>query len=418
MGCAPLPPPTGTVIEVVPSQAGQLRGIINGVSPGTTILLHDGTYDMSNGDNSSRLTFGTANVTLRSFSGNRGAVVLDGNYQTNELVSIYASNVTIADLTVKRAYHHPIHISGSQGSPITGTVIHNVRVVDPRQQAIKINASGNGWADYGVVQCSSIELTSAGRSQVSNCYTGGIDAHSARGWIVRRNRIQGFWCANGLSEHGVHFWSASRDTLVEQNVIVDCARGIGFGLGSEGGGRDYPDDPYPGVNNKGHIDGVIRNNFISATNSGLFSSQYGFDTGIGLEQATGALVLHNSVASSQDPVSSSIEWRFSSTSAEIANNLTTFRLLARNGGQANLQGNISSAQTNWFESVAGGDLHLQPSGSAAVDEAVSLPAGWADRDFDHHLRGSVRDVGADEAVESIFEDGFESGDWGDWIVTF
>ena len=61
---------------------------------GTTILLEDGTYDLLDGDFSSRLSFNAPNVTLRSLSGNRDAVILDGAYGTNELTSIHASNVT------------------------------------------------------------------------------------------------------------------------------------------------------------------------------------------------------------------------------------------------------------------------------------------------------------------------------------
>lgn len=414
--CPPLLPPAGPVIEVFPHQAAELQQIVNGAESGTTIVLHDGFYDLSDGA-VSQLYFSTPGVTMRSASGDRGSVILDGSYVTGELVNIYASDVTIADLTLQRAYYHPIHISGLEGSPIEGVVMHNLRVVDPGEQAIKINPIGDGWVDHGVIECSSIELTAAGRTQIrNNCYTGGIDAHAARGWIVRGNRIQGFWCPSGLSEHGVHFWRVSRDTVVEQNVIVDCARGVGFGLGSSGGSREYPDDPYPSVDNKGHIDGVIRNNFIAATDAGLFASQYGFDTGIGLEQAAGARVLHNSVAASQTPASSSIEWRFTSTFAEVANNLTTHILKARDGGQANLQGNISTAETNWFADVPGGDLHLESAGVAAVDAGAALPAGWADRDLDGQMRDALPDVGADEVSALLFGDGFESGDLQNWLV--
>lgn len=413
--CTPLPPPDGTVVEVLPSQADQLKTMVQGAASGTTLLLHDGFYDMSGGG-SSQLVFSTPGVTLRSLSGDRDGVTLDGGYVTGELLSVQASDVVIADLTLRRAFYHPIHVSGLPGNPITGVVVHNVRIVDPGEQAIKINPIDDGWVDDGRIECSSIELTPAGRAEIRNdCYTGGIDAHAAQGWIVRRNRIEGFWCPNGLSEHGIHFWKASRDTLVEQNLIVDCARGIGFGLGSSGGSRSYPDDPYPTFPNKGHIDGVIRNNFVAADDSELFSSEYGFDTGVGLEQAAGARVLHNSVASSQGPRSSSIEWRFTSTFAEIANNLTTHRLLPRDGGQANLQGNLSSAQVGWFTELALGDLHLEPAGETAVDTGVPLAMGWADRDFDHQWRDGFPDVGADEAADSIFSDGFESGDLREWI---
>jgi hypothetical protein len=406
--CDSLPAPWGAIIEVRPDQASSLRGIVDAAEAGTTILLHPGTYEMSLGDATSRLVFDTPGVTLRSFSGDRASVVLDGAYQTNELVSIYASNVTIANLTLKRAFDHPIHINGTSGNPISGVVLHNLRIVDPGQQAVKINAVADGYADDGVIECSHIELTQVGRTQIrDNCYTGGIDAHAARGWRVQRNRIEGFWCPSGLSEHGVHFWRASRDTLVEQNVIVDCARGVGFGLGTQGGSRVYPDDPYPNVSDKGHIDGMIRNNFIAAADASLQASSSGFDVGIGLEQAHGVRVLHNTVASSQQPSSSSIEWRFSGTNAQVGNNLVSHNLKERDGAQASLSGNVLDAPLGWFESVVQGDLHLVDGASGAVDVASDLAPGLVDFDIDDEIRGSLRDAGADE-YGLLFADGFET----------
>jgi hypothetical protein len=48
-------------------------------------------------------------------------VVLDAGYVTGELISIQASGTTIADLTVQKAYYHPIHITGtSSGSSHLG----------------------------------------------------------------------------------------------------------------------------------------------------------------------------------------------------------------------------------------------------------------------------------------------------------
>ena len=183
--CEPLPPPEEPIIDVFPAQAGDLREIVAGAASGTTVLLDDGFYDLSGGDAVDRLSFNTPAVVLRSASGDRDAVVLDGSYVTNEIISIHASGVIIADLTIQRAFDHPIHISGSPGAAISGDLIHNVRIVDPGQQAIKINAVGDGYGDYGVIECSFIELTEAGRAEVrDNCYTGGIDAHKAWGWVV------------------------------------------------------------------------------------------------------------------------------------------------------------------------------------------------------------------------------------------
>jgi Right handed beta helix region len=324
--------------------------------------------------------------------------VIDGGYAIGEVLSIAASSITIAELTVQRPLYHPIHVTGGPAADTTGTLIYRVRTIDPGEQAIKINASAEGfYADDGTVACSHLELTDAGRPMVSNCYTGGIDAHHSRGWEIRDNHIEGFWCQEGLSEHAVHFWNGARDTVVERNTIVDCVRGVGFGLGDQGNGtgREYADDPCPGVNGYvGHYGGTIRNNTIWAARPELFASQLGFDSGVALEQACGVGVYHNTIVSLQPPFTN-IEYRWANTSAEIANNLTTHGIIERDGGQATLMGNLSDQGTEHFVDAAGGDLHLAD-GSTAIDAGVVLPAGVADEDIDGDVRDGGPDVGADE----------------------
>lgn len=394
--CQPLPAPTGTTVVVKPSQAGELRTIVANAKSGTTILLEDGTYQLGGGDASSRLQFLVPGVTLRSQSGDPTKVILDGGYQTNELVSILASNVTIAEITLMRAYDHPIHVSGG-AQTISGTTIYRVRVIDPGQQGIKINTGNNQttFADYGTIACSEIALTTAGRGQIrDNCYTGGIDGHQTWGWVVRDNRISGFYCASGLSEHAIHFWNGARDTVVERNVIIDCARGIGFGLGANGNGsqRSYPDGRYAGLGYIGHFDGVIRNNAIVATQSG-------FDAGIALEQSRGTLVLHNSVVSKNAPYSS-IEWRFANTVVTIANNLVSHNLRERDGNpSATLSGNLENAPSSYFFDPWNGDLHLTSSATGALGKGVELAAGLCDDDLDAQPRPSPRDIGADQRAK-------------------
>jgi hypothetical protein len=392
--CRPLPPPAGLVIEVTPGQAAELAGIVAGAPSGATIVLADGTYALGG----ALLHFSRPDVTLRSASGDRDAVVLDNDYAGGDLILIVASNVTVADVTVQRAWFHPIHVTPAS-SHVTGTLIHNVRVVDPGEQGIKINADGSQtlFADGGVVRCSRIELTDAGRPHIRNgCYTGGIDAHRARGWQIRDNVVEGFWCASGLSEHGIHVWTGSRDTVVERNLVRNCARGIGFGLGQATAGRTYPDNPCGGAASVGHFDGTIRNNVVFAAETGLFASASGFDSGIALEQACGARVLHNTVVSTQAPFSS-MEGRFTNTVATFANNLMSHVLRTRDGAALTLAGNLQNAPANLFvDALATGDLHLVAAAAAAIDHGVALAAGQADGDLDAERREAARDIGADE----------------------
>jgi len=394
--CPPEPPPVGNVIQVDATQSADLDDIVVGAQIGDTILLADGTYDLQ-GD---FLWFDVPNVTMRSASGNREAVIIDGGYQTNSIVNVATSFVTIADLTLKRAINHPVHVMSVSGTDTVGTRLYNLHIIDPGQQAVKVNpATAGKHPDFGELACSHLELTDDGRPfiwQINNsCYTGGIDAHQADGWIVRDNIFEGFWCEEGLSEHAVHFWKGSRDTIVERNMIRNNARGIGFGLGANDGGRTYPEDICLQVPYIGHYGGIIRNNFIFQGRDELRDSEAGFDCGICLAQACETNVIHNSVVATSTPFSS-IEWRFANTTASIVNNLTSHNLMPRDGAQAALAGNLASAPLTLFLDGPGGDLHLLPGASVAIDQGLPLPPAIIDDDFDGDYRIGIPDIGADE----------------------
>jgi len=244
-------------------------------------------------------------------------------------------------------------------------------------------------------------LTDAGRANIrSNCYTGGVDAHQARGWVIRDNTIEGFWCEYGLSEHAIHFWKGSRDTVVERNVLVDNARGIGFGLTDSGSGRTYNDNPCTGAGYVGHFGGIIRNNFIFQNRQQLDESQNGFDCGICLAQACDTKVFHNTVVSRATPFSS-IEWRFSNTDATITNNLVSHNLLERNGASASLTANLDHQPLSLYIDGAGGDLHLAENANVAINKGVPIGESLCYDDIDGDHRDITPDIGADEVVNSL-----------------
>lgn len=396
--CPPIEATTGPTVTVDTEQ--EIYDAVNTATSGTTILIADGTYNL--GQSGYYLWIDTPNITLRSESGDREAVILDDNYKGSEIITVAASNVTIAEITIMRAGTHPIHVVSTNNGDILNTLIYNVHIIDPGQQAIKVNPNGSGYyTDNGVVACSTIELTDAGRAKVleinGSCYTGGIDAHQSQGWVVRDNIIKDFWCPTGLSEHGVHFWRGGRDTIVERNSFIDNARGIGFGLTETGSGRTYLDDPCPGATGYvEHYDGIIRNNFIFAGSAELFASESGADGGISLNQSCGTQVLHNSIAFTSSPFAA-IEWRFANTDVDIINNLLTHNLMDR-GGSAYLSGNLIQQPLTLFLDGSNGDLHLDQNASVAIDQGVSVASGDCDDDYDGETRpiGSARDIGADE----------------------
>lgn len=367
---------------VVVSNVSQLQNAVNNANSGgdKTILIADGQYDMPG----VALTITADGVTVRSQSGNRSAVVLDNQYGkagTTGIFRITSSNVTIADMTLKRPYYHAIHISPGGGKNTENILVDNVHIIDPGEQAIKINAdtydNPSFRANNGTIQNCLMELTDTGRTNLTSpshpCYTGGVDGHWAQNWIVRDNVIRGFWCADALSEHGIHFWSDSVNILVERNLIVDCDRGIGFGLGERG--------------NRG---GIIRNNMI------YHGPNYGVsDVGINLESTPDAQVYNNTVFHVHNY--SAIEYRFGATAnVTIKNNLTNRSISQRDSASGQVINNVTSAQASWFKNTSAGDLHLASSINGVVDSGQAI-AGLTD-DFDKERRpqGSGVDIGADE----------------------
>jgi len=387
--CQPLASPAGSVVTIAAADAQALTEAVQRAGPGSTILLADGTYRMR-----WALIVRTAGLTIRSASGNARAVVIDGAYEANELIAIEASGVTIANVTMTRAVDHLVHLVPPPRSSIRDIRLSGLRLVDAGEQFIKANpdAGRTAFVDDTIVECSEFGLTEEGRGHVeslggTSCYTGGVDVHASRGWAVRFNRFEGLFCRTGfLSEHAVHFWQSARDTVVENNLIVNCARGIGFGLGSSNPiARRWDDVEAAGYVD--HLGGVIRNNVI-------YANVPEYDTGIGLEQARDVRVLHNTVFAGPGATKafSAIDLRFANTRAVVHNNLVN-NITLRSDPTVTATHNLEGASAADFVDVAHLDFHLRP-GSKAIDAGLVLKDGG--EDIDGTPRGPRPDIGADE----------------------
>ncbi len=387
--CPALPAATGQVIQVDPSQASNLTDIVFNAPAGATLSLAPGTYAVPG-----ILQLRADGVTLRSQTDDASSVVLDGAYAVPEIFQVTASDVTIAHVTITRSVDHLVHaFPPGDGSSISGLRLYGVRFVDGGEQFVKVNPVGDGgWVDDGRVECSSFELTDQGRTQIEpccgGCYTGGIDAHSTLGWVVARNRFEGIYCDNGgLAEHAVHFWKGARDSLVEGNVIVNCARGVGFGLGGGTGDRVWADNPHGGAN-LAHVDGIIRNNFIYA------DIDY-FDTGIEAQETREPLILHNTVITPGGAgFFSSIDYRFAITQVVIKNNLTNV-ITARDGATGDVSNNLEDTPLGYFADAGSGDLHLVDGATDALATGVAHAQAGLDIDGEAH-DPTTPDLGADE----------------------
>ncbi len=387
--CPALAEATGTIINVAPTQAGELHTIVDDAPANSTIVLAPGTYPLLRW-----LRFAKQGMTLRSSTNRASDVILDAGYSTDvlEAVVVTASDVTIAHVTIQRAEDHPIHVYPEDGTTnVTNLHVYGVTLIDGGEQFLKVNPNGarTAFVDGGTVECSTFRMTDTGRPHVERdpggCYTGGIDVHASRGWVVRNNHFEGIYCAGeGLAEHAIHFWRGAQGTRVENNVIINCARGVGFGMGS---GTDV--SARPGTQQLGHIDGIIRNNVIWAT------IPY-YDTGIELQQTSKPTVIHNTVvhAASATGAFSSIDYRFAGTDVVIRNNLTT-RITVRDGATGTVDHNLENTPLTFFADVTNADFHLSDTAESALNQGVVVAESGIDMDGATNSNGEP-DLGADE----------------------
>jgi len=328
-----------------------------------TIMFKDGTYELN------QMIYITADhVDFRSESGNRDAVILKGkgtNGNVTHVFLIAAKNFIVGNLTLGWIKYHGIQIHGENNAD--NPLIHNVRFVDTGEQMLKVSYdnSTNVSSDNGAVQYCLFEYPSGVGPQY---YIGGIDAHQAINWTVRYCTLKNIRSPESvLAEHAIHFWSDSKNTMVEGNTIINCDRGIGFGLGD-----------------RGHIGGIIKNNMI-------YTSR---DVGIGLENASNVEVYNNSLYTKN--YISSIEYRFANTTATIINNLCNGNIQERNNANGSLEHNLIGVDISVFSNPSAGDMHLNSNNELIIDAGKSLDLIKIDFDNESRPKGAGYDIGADE----------------------
>lgn len=372
----PLPAPGGAIVNV--ATVAQLQNAVAAMASNTTVVIAPGTYNLSS---TLYVNGAFSNVGIRGATNNRDDVVLVGKGMSVEggvpfgiWVGGDVRGITIANLTIRDVYYHPIILNAGTQSPL----IHNVRLVNAGQQFVKANPDGaGGGVDNGVVEYSVIEYTTTSKDD----YTNGVDVHTGDNWVVRHNLFRNIRAPQGqLAGPAILMWNGSTNSLVDGNTFVDCQREISLGLMDR-----TPDD---------HRGGVIRNNFIYR------SPAVSGDTAVLVADSANTQVLHNSILLS-GTYANAIEYRFAGSSGVVvANNALDASVAARDGAAGTASGNYTTASAALFVNAPAGDLHLKVTSIALIDKVSSVPsAAAADWDGDPRPAGST-DIGADEYTSS------------------
>ncbi|MFO0677958.1 MAG: right-handed parallel beta-helix repeat-containing protein [Polyangiaceae bacterium] len=394
--CVPLPAPTDASVTLGPADAPTLATKIADVPSGATIFLEDGTYPLGSGT----IRLDKDDVTLRSKSGERGAVVLDfsGSGVDKDGVVITGSKVIVANLTIANAGGNGVHVDAS-AKDVNGFTLVDVALQDFGKNGV-LAATDDAFAhklEKGVVACSLVSQSEASRARaVAQCGFVGIDAQATYGFSVRDNRFEGIFCPSSGSSIGVRFWKGARASEIERNAFRDVQRGIVMGTGAATPGRVHSD--VCKATNVGAYVGILRNNMISAQDPALLASASKFETGIALEKTCGVDVVHNTVVSGAVPSSSSIEVRYAGSEGNVLSNLMSHTLVPRDGAGdgVTVSANVERAAATTFVNAATGDLHVTKDAKDVIDKGAASGRALTDDDFDRQARDDKPDVGADE----------------------
>lgn len=283
-----LPSPAGEVVRV--GNIEELMAAVDGLKPGSTILIEDGEYQLPR----PIVLRDQKEIALRSASGDPGSVTLRGKgwestARGDDLVHISkCEGVTIADLTFADARSYGIKVEAENGP--RNVNIYNCRFRDIGVRAIKGSAGRDPSvrAVNGSVRYCEFENTKIPPAEwaFGGDYISAIDMMALENWTFSDNTFKNIKGRNGGGRAAIFIWVRSTNIVVERNFILNCDRGIAFGNPGQST-ANRPGEEVIYVAN-----GTIRNNVIAGgrtagSNSGTRKASRSFTIAFGVPRKTG-----------------------------------------------------------------------------------------------------------------------------------
>ena len=373
----PLPPPQSKVVEVATTDA--LVKAIEEAEAGSTILVADGHYMMPR-----YVEIRADGVTLRSASGHRQRVILDGAQSRHgELLGVRAcSGVTIADLTIQNARTNGFKINSEtnvQRLTLYNCIIHNVwqrgvkgvKVPPDNREAVRPK---DCRIQYCLFYNDRPKRLSDDPADIANGnYIAGIDVMYAKDWTICDNTFVGIQGSTGEGRGAIFLWFDANRCTIERNVVIDCDVGLQLG------------NPHRADNIEYHCVGCIaRNNFITRAPEAGIVTVYTRD----------CKVLHNTIHDPQSRMSRLIRTVFTNDGLVVANNILSGPGWSNESdSRIEFTGNLIKDMTSAFVDPARGNLHLTQTATEAIDKAVTPDEVTEDIDRQPRVHP---DIGADE----------------------
>jgi hypothetical protein len=378
----PIAPALPQVSEptILVSDVQELIRALDQAEAGQTILIKDGHYMMPQ-----YVQISADNVTLRSASGHRERVVIDGaESRHRELLGIRAcSGVTIADLTIQNIQCNGFKINSEtnvQNLTIYNCLIHNiwqrgikgVKVPKENREAIRPK---NCRIQYCLFYNDRPKRLSDDPADIAKGnYVAGIDVMFAKDWIISDNVFVGIQGRTYEGRGAIFIWHDSQDCVIERNIIIDCDVGLQLG------------NPHRPSEIQYHcLRFMARNNFITRAPEAGIVTVYTKD----------CKILNNTIHDPQSRLQRLLRTVFTNDGLLFTNNLLSGPGI-RNESESEITflNNLIRDVTDYFIDPAQGNLHLKDTAIDAVDKGIVREE--VVEDIDRKPRGAKPDIGADE----------------------
>jgi len=367
--------PTSADPSVYVSTVDELLRALETADPGSTVLIADGHYRMP------RYVEVTAHrVTVRSLSGHRERVILDGAASMHrELLGIrQASGVTIADLTIQNVIANGIKINND--TSVHDVTIRNCVLRNVWQRGVKSVRSPELKTRNGLIEgCLFVndrpkqfaDDPADTASTFDGNYVGAIDLMDAVGWRIRDNVFRNIQGRTRVGRGAIFIWFESEDCVIERNLMVDCDQGIALGNAHKPADTPLHASRF-----------LVRNNVIvRAPMNPLF-----------LAHTRQLRILHNTVHDPDNPRRRSVRVYADNDGLVLAGNLIHGHPIAleETVGTVTLEPNhLDLRPSHWFIAPDADNFRLRPESVATLPRFARLPDAVLDADGTERLDPSL-----------------------------
>lgn len=339
------------------STEAQLRAAVQNAAAGTTIVLADGTYNLTaplvtraNGTSASPIIVKAANAkqAIVVTNGAEEAFLIQHPYWRFENLFVRVSG--------PGSYHGYKLDTNGHSARITGGTME---LRPGAESGVKGSGSMNGpWPDNVQIGYNEIYFTAPTTYYLAE----GIDAVAVSGWWIYNNVIHHIYPGTSGVGYGAFTKGNSMNTVIENNLFYDCF--IPISLGGGGTGSQWVrngDTTYEDRN------GLIRNNVTMNST----------DVAVYLYKSNGARVYNNTFYNSYTSCGtgcSTIDVRLTGATADIRNNILDKTINNREGGTHTAINNLrlpTPTTSSWFVSVAARNFRLA-AGAPAINAATIL----------------------------------------------